>query len=175
MAKTWWGHLLMQEGIPALDASIPDSLRGPDEREACFPCALAKSPAAQNAARVIGQSARWWGAQAQRAYAAARPHLARAGQTIADAVSRGVDKIAQAARAPDAAQHARSLAEKLALDEARGGAGTRIMQGRINDPRYPEEIWAKMSHARQLSGGGQVEIHYWENLKTGVREGFKFK
>jgi hypothetical protein len=78
----------VQEGIPALDGGIPDSLRGPDEREACFPCRIAQSPAVQNAAR-------WWSQQAQRAYAAARPHLARAGQKIADVFSRGVDKLGQ--------------------------------------------------------------------------------
>ncbi len=70
---------------------------------------------------------------------------------------------------------ARNLAEQLALDEAKSGAGKRIMEGAIIDPKYPEEVWAKMSHVHKLPGGGQIEIHYWENLKTGLREGFKFK
>jgi hypothetical protein len=69
----------------------------------------------------------------------------------------------------------RNLAEKLALDEAKGGAGNRIMQGKINDPKFPEDVWAKMQHVHEHPGGTQTVIHYWENLQTGAREGFKFK
>ena len=69
----------------------------------------------------------------------------------------------------------RNLGEKLALDEAKGGAGKRIMQGKINDPEYPEDVWAKMQHVHEHPGGSQSVIHYWENLETGAREGFKFK
>ena len=68
-----------------------------------------------------------------------------------------------------------NLAEKLALDEAMGGAGTRIMKGKINDPRYPEDVWAKMQHVHENPGGTKTVIHYWENLQTGAREGLKFK
>lgn len=68
-----------------------------------------------------------------------------------------------------------SLGEKLALEEAMEGAGERIMEGKINDPRYPETEWAKKSHVRRLPDGNQVEIHYWENILTGQRHGFKFK
>jgi RHS repeat-associated protein len=68
-----------------------------------------------------------------------------------------------------------TLREQLTLEEARAGAGERIMEGRINDPRYPEDDWAKMSHVHVGPGGVRTEVHYWENLKTGVREGFKFK
>jgi hypothetical protein len=90
----------VQKGIPALDGSIPDHLRGPDERVACAPC---RTPAAQQAARAIVQGARWWGAQAQRAWNAARPYAAHAGQRLADAASRlwsgaraGVDIVGKA-------------------------------------------------------------------------------
>jgi RHS repeat-associated protein len=69
----------------------------------------------------------------------------------------------------------RNLTEKLTLDEARGGAGKRIMQGRINDPKYPEGLWAKMQHVHEQPDGSQTVIHYWENIQTGAREGFKFK
>ena len=69
----------------------------------------------------------------------------------------------------------RNLAEKLTLDEAKGGAGKRIMQGKINDPKYPEGDWAKMQQVHEHSNGTQTVIHYWENLETGAREGFKFK
>ncbi|HVC78162.1 MAG TPA: RHS repeat-associated core domain-containing protein [Candidatus Micrarchaeaceae archaeon] len=70
---------------------------------------------------------------------------------------------------------ARNLAEKLALKEAMGGAGRRIMQGRIKDLRYPGWLYAKMSHIHVHPGGVTTEIHYWQNLVTGRRFGFKFK
>jgi hypothetical protein len=49
------------------------------------------------------------------------------------------------------------------------------MQGKINDPQYPDNVWAKMQHVHQNPDGTQIVIHYWENLLTGVRQGFKFK
>jgi len=89
-------------------------------------------------------------------------------------------KAARAVKASNAASRAvrsqpANLAEKFTLDEAMGGAGRRIMQGRIKDPRYPENVWAKMEHVHNHPGGGRTVIHYWENLRTGAREGFKFK
>jgi hypothetical protein len=69
----------------------------------------------------------------------------------------------------------RNLREKLALDKAKGGAGGRIMGGKINDPNYPEDVWAKKAYMHENPGGSQTAIHYWENLQTGAREGFKFK
>lgn len=74
-----------------------------------------------------------------------------------------------------ARSEAGNLAEQLALGEAREGAGTRIMQGAIMDPRYPEDVWAKMQHVHRNPDGTNIVIHYWENLESGVREGFKFK
>jgi len=44
------------------------------------------------------------------------------------------------------------------------------MQGAINDPAFPENVWAKMEHIH-----GDTIIHYWQNLQTGERVGFKFK
>jgi RHS repeat-associated protein len=96
---------------------------------------------------------------------------------------RGLEVGAELAGAAGAAKGAvtavrtapRSLAEKLTLDEAEAGAGRRIMQGKINDPRYPEEVWAKMQHVHEHPDGTQTVIHYWQNLQTGAREGFKFK
>ena len=56
------------------------------------------------------------------------------------------------------------------------GAGERIMKGLIKDPAYPEEIWAKMQHVHEaLDGESKIVIHYWENLETGLRTGFKIK
>lgn len=69
-----------------------------------------------------------------------------------------------------------TLAEQLALEEAAAGAGKRIMAGRINDPAYAEEIYAKMEHIHEdLQTGESIVIHYWQNLITGARDGFKFK
>ena len=69
----------------------------------------------------------------------------------------------------------RGLTEQLALAEAKGGAGTRIMKGMIKDPKFPEAVWAKMQHVHRCPGGERIVIHYWEDLQTGVRQGFKFK
>jgi RHS repeat-associated protein len=70
---------------------------------------------------------------------------------------------------------ATDLSEQLALEEAQAGAGQRIMEGGINDPDYPEEVWAKMQHVHENPDSSSTVIHYWENVETGVREGFKFK
>jgi hypothetical protein len=45
----------------------------------------------------------------------------------------------------------------------------------IKDPRYPADVWAKMQHCHETPTGPPIVIHYWENLVTGAREGFKFK
>jgi hypothetical protein len=64
----------------------------------------------------------------------------------------------------------------MALREARGGAGQRIMQGKIKDALFPESTYAKMGVVVENSAGKTVaEVHYWKNLVTGARFGFKFK
>ena len=79
-----------------------------------------------------------------------------------------------------------NLAEQLTLEEAMGGAGERIMQGKIKDLRYPEDVFAKMQHVHEhpelldaqgklLQEGTNTVVHYWQDLITGIREGFKFK
>lgn len=68
-----------------------------------------------------------------------------------------------------------NLAEQLTLSEAQGGAGTRIMANKINDPKFNGNDWAKMSHTHTNPGGSTIEIHYWKNLSDGIRTGFKFK
>jgi hypothetical protein len=70
---------------------------------------------------------------------------------------------------------AKNLAEQLAMKEAKAGAGSRIMKGAINDPKYPENLWAKMQHVHPTPDGNSIAIHYWKNLQTGQCEGFKFK
>lgn len=69
---------------------------------------------------------------------------------------------------------AADLSEQLALEEAQAGAAERIMEGRISDPN-PEDVGVKMQHLHENPDGTKMEIHYWENLETGFREGFKFK
>jgi hypothetical protein len=59
------------------------------------------------------------------------------------------------------------------MDEAKGGAGERIMQGKIKDPRYPEHLWAKMQHVHEGLDGSKVTVHYWQNLDTKASHGFK--
>lgn len=61
------------------------------------------------------------------------------------------------------------------MQEARAGAGEEIMQGRVNDRRYPSDEWAKMSHTHTNPDGSVIEVHYWRNRATGATEGFKFK
>jgi hypothetical protein len=70
---------------------------------------------------------------------------------------------------------ARNLADQLAMREAEAGAGTRIMQGAINDPAFPENVWAKMQWVHTDPDGQNITIHYWQNLQTGERIGYKFK
>jgi RHS repeat-associated protein len=70
---------------------------------------------------------------------------------------------------------ASNLAEQLTLEEAEAGAGHRIMEGAVRDPRYPEHIWAKMQHVHVNPDGTKIVIHYWNNLLTGAMKGFKFK
>ncbi len=70
---------------------------------------------------------------------------------------------------------ARNLTEQLTLKEAQAGAGNRIMQGQIKDPRFPEDTWAKMQHVHEAPEGESIVIHYWQQLKEGFRTGFKFK
>jgi RHS repeat-associated protein len=72
---------------------------------------------------------------------------------------------------------AMTLAEQVALQEAKAGrAANRIMKGKINDPAYPEDLWAKMEYTKQCHNGESIVIHYWQSLKDfAVRHGFKFK
>jgi RHS repeat-associated protein len=109
-----------------------------------------------------------------------------AAQGIADAAERGwFSKLWSRCKAPfkksltglspGARTEAKNLAEKLALQEAQAGAGTRIMQTAINDPNFPENVWAKMQWVHDNPDGTSTTIHYWQNLQTGQRIGFKFK
>ena len=88
---------------------------------------------------------------------------------------RGGAAAAEGVAAAGARAEAANLAEQLTLKEAQAGAGERIMLGKIKDPRFPEDVFAKMSHVHKTPGGETIEIHYWEKVTTGERFGFKFK
>ena len=100
----------------------------------------------------------------------------RQGRIKASAVSLAMAvPVTRSARAAAVVRtRARNLSEKLTMDEARGGAGVEIMAGRIKDPRYPTERWAKMSHTHRHTSESQTEVHYWKNRETGATEGYKF-
>lgn len=83
--------------------------------------------------------------------------------------------ICKGAISAGARTEARNLAEQLALKEAQAGAGKRIMQEAIKDPKFPADTWAKMQHVRETTEGQNIVIHYWQRLKDGFRTGFKFK
>ena len=68
----------------------------------------------------------------------------------------------------------KNLSEKLALEEARAGAGKKIMEDEILDPMYRNKF-NKMQHAHYNSDGSKTVIHYWEEIGTGKLSGFKFK
>lgn len=68
-----------------------------------------------------------------------------------------------------------NLSEQLTMEEAKSGAGEEIMKGKIKDPKYPADKWAKMSHTHENPDGSIVEVHYWKNRSTGATEGYKFK
>jgi hypothetical protein len=69
---------------------------------------------------------------------------------------------------------ATDLGEQLTLEEAAAGAGSRIVEGEINDPTT-QRTWAKMHHEHVNPDGTKAIVHYWENLGTGLRKGFKLK
>lgn len=90
------------------------------------------------------------------------------------AAAKGVGAI-EGAVSQGARTEARTLAEQLSLKEAQAGAGERIMQGKINDPKFPADEWAKMQHLHTTPEGQNIVIHYWERLGDALRTGFKFK
>jgi RHS repeat-associated protein len=112
----------------------------------------------------------WWGAFSSAV--AARIIAASKASALASKtkISTGTNTGVSATRT-----EASNLAEQLALKEAEGGAGSRIMKGAIKDSNFPEDAWAKMQHIHTNPDGTKIVIHYWENLTNGTRNGFKFK
>jgi len=66
----------------------------------------------------------------------------------------------------------KNLLEKLTLDEAKNGAGMRIIKN-LNDPKF--KGMEKWQHIHKHSGGNQSIIHYVRDPKTGKLMDFKFK
>jgi hypothetical protein len=66
--------------------------------------------------------------------------------------------------------------EEIALKKAKEEPGERIMKDKIKDTRYPKDEFAKKRYVyRDTSDGKPIAIHYWEEIATGRRFGFKFK
>ena len=99
---------------------------------------------------------------------------AKAALSEAPVAAKGLGAI-EGAVSSGARTEARTLAEQLSLKEAEAGAGGRIMEGKINDPRFPGDAWKKMEHIHSTPGGQDIVIHYWERIVDTLRTGFKFK
>ena len=67
---------------------------------------------------------------------------------------------------------AQNLTEQMALEEARGGAGQKIMDG-LNDPAF--KGMEKWQHVHVNSDGSKTVIHYVRDPRTGDLLDFKFK
>ena len=91
------------------------------------------------------------------------------------AVAAATEDIVGDAVATGIRTEARNLIEQMALNDAKAGAGERIMQGLIDDPLYAEGVWAKMQYVLRTDNGYQVVIHYWRRIEDGFSIGFKFK
>ena len=65
-----------------------------------------------------------------------------------------------------------TLEEKLALDEAKGGAGRKIMDG-LNDPNF--KGMEKWSHYRRNPGGTSTENSLCSRSKDRKTNGFKIQ
>lgn len=70
------------------------------------------------------------------------------------------------------------LTEQLTLEEAKSERGKRILEEEIKDPRYPKDKWKKVEHTHKrpkTQDLPDVHIHWWEEISTGKRHGYKFK
>ena len=99
-------------------------------------------------------------------YTAIGAELALGGASIAQAMSKKALK--EAARA-----EAKDLAEQLVMQDAKNGGGA-ILNMKLKDPRYVKD-WVKKQVNHKRPDGKNITVHYMENVKTGGREGFKFK
>ena len=75
----------------------------------------------------------------------------------------------------DVRSEPQNLAEQLTLQEAKNNVGDVIMKDAIKDPRYTKN-WNKMQYIHyDPCGKNNINIHYWENIFSKRKHGFKFK
>jgi RHS repeat-associated protein len=101
--------------------------------------------------------------------------IAETGEVEAEAEIEG--EAVEETLANNARVQANTLEEQLSMEELQGNPriGQMIMEGEIKDPNFPEDVWAKMQAVRNNPNGTKTVIHFWQNLQTGLRMGFKFK
>ncbi len=82
-------------------------------------------------------------------------------------------------RTTDSEQNPCGLREDLAVQEAHRNPGAvRIMQGQINDWRYPEPRFGKYQWVHRYQSRGQdriITVHFWRDHLTDEEFGFKIK
>ena len=80
-------------------------------------------------------------------------------------------------RIPD--QPPATLAQQLALEEAKAGSGNIIMKNLADTPRleslYEPGKWVKLEHVHRSLDGTNIVIHWFRNLTTGQNVEYKFK
>ena len=61
----------------------------------------------------------------------------------------------------------------MAIEAAEGGLGERIMEGKVGDKRFPEDLYAKWQYVMTTSDGRTVTVHAWKDPFTGEIFGAK--
>ena len=91
-----------------------------------------------------------------------------------DAAEQATEKVAAAPKtvADKFRRTPTNLSEKLAMDEAMGGAGKKVMSG-LNDPKF--KGMEKWQHVHRNPDGTITVIHYVRDPATGNLLDFKFK
>jgi hypothetical protein len=69
---------------------------------------------------------------------------------------------------------AQTLDEQIAIEQAKTGAGRRIMSGPFGDPRYSSRGWEKFEYITYARDGNKIQIHYMRNALTRETGQFKF-
>jgi hypothetical protein len=72
-----------------------------------------------------------------------------------------------------------NLSEQILLKQLKADPtiGARIMQGKIKDPRFPEDSWQKMQFVHRPLNPvlKKITVHYFYNTKTGKVQQLKVK
>lgn len=68
-----------------------------------------------------------------------------------------------------------TLAEEIAMQDAKAGGGEVIMEGPFGDPEFQEPGWVKKGITiKKTADGNKIEIHYMYNAGKGEATQFKF-